>query len=101
MPSMPVRPMFAGCRLPKRSEEHTSELQSRSDLVCRLLLEKKKTKKQSLNNSHACRELVWADLQPKTAPLSSSLACLDCVRLDQHPGHSSRTRATDYRARAL
>src|SRR5207249_5082993 len=27
----------------KRSEEHTSELQSRFDLVCRLLLEKKKT----------------------------------------------------------
>src|SRR2546421_2898387 len=27
---------------PFRSEEHTSELQSRSDLVCRLLLEKKK-----------------------------------------------------------
>src|SRR6478672_12655233 len=27
----------------QRSEEHTSELQSRSDLVCRLLLEKKKT----------------------------------------------------------
>src|SRR2546428_10320314 len=26
-----------------RSDEHTSELQSRSDLVCRLLLEKKKT----------------------------------------------------------
>src|SRR2546428_2092868 len=29
---------------PRRSEEHTSELQSRSDLVCRLLLEKKKNK---------------------------------------------------------
>src|SRR5206468_9601087 len=29
-------------RLGERSEEHTSELQSRSDLVCRLLLEKKK-----------------------------------------------------------
>src|SRR5206468_7479178 len=28
---------------PWRSEEHTSELQSRSDLVCRLLLEKKNT----------------------------------------------------------
>src|SRR2546428_6012029 len=28
----------------RRSEEHTSELQSRSDLVCRLLLEKKKSK---------------------------------------------------------
>src|SRR2546428_7512860 len=31
-------------RADDRSEEHTSELQSRSDLVCRLLLEKKKTK---------------------------------------------------------
>src|SRR5690349_23172771 len=30
--------------LPPRSEEHTSELQSRRDLVCRLLLEKKKKK---------------------------------------------------------
>src|SRR2546428_944417 len=32
------RPIWRGVR----SEEHTSELQSRSDLVCRLLLEKKK-----------------------------------------------------------
>src|SRR2546421_7880449 len=32
-------------RIGRRSEEHTSELQSRSDLVCRLLLEKKKKKK--------------------------------------------------------
>src|SRR2546421_13047061 len=31
-------------RFGRRSEEHTSELQSRSDLVCRLLLEKKKKK---------------------------------------------------------
>src|SRR6266496_3003038 len=30
----------------RRSEEHTSELQSRRDLVCRLLLEKKKKKKK-------------------------------------------------------
>src|SRR2546427_1848091 len=29
-------------RVPERSEEHTSELQSQSNLVCRLLLEKKK-----------------------------------------------------------
>src|SRR5260221_8771818 len=33
-----------------RSEEHTSELQSHSDLVCRLLLEKKKIKKSRKNN---------------------------------------------------
>src|SRR5438034_2495153 len=31
-----------------RSEEHTSELQSHSDLVCRLLLEKKKKKKKTI-----------------------------------------------------
>src|SRR5438105_12115276 len=31
-----------------RSEEHTSELQSRVDLVCRLLLEKKKKKKNKI-----------------------------------------------------
>src|SRR5438034_3876718 len=35
-----------------RSEEHTSELQSHSDLVCRLLLEKKKKKKPTSNNIH-------------------------------------------------
>src|SRR5207247_9230519 len=38
-PSLSHRPLR---RWPRRSEEHTSELQSRVDLVCRLLLEKKK-----------------------------------------------------------
>src|SRR5690349_22088794 len=32
-----------------RSEEHTSELQSRRDLVCRLLLEKKKKKNETID----------------------------------------------------
>src|SRR5438874_8389252 len=32
----------------ERSEEHTSELQSRRDLVCRLLLEKKKKKQKQI-----------------------------------------------------
>src|SRR5438132_13713734 len=35
---------FMPIEMPSRSEEHTSELQSHSDLVCRLLLEKKKKK---------------------------------------------------------
>src|SRR5690349_23156008 len=35
-----------------RSEEHTSELQSRRDLVCRLLLEKKKYKKTHKTTKH-------------------------------------------------
>src|SRR3712207_2857456 len=38
-----VRPLLPPC-LEQRSEEHTSELQSRQYLVCRLLLEKKKNK---------------------------------------------------------
>src|SRR5699024_11302414 len=41
---------------PKRSEEHTSELQSRFDLVCRLLLEKKKSIQlyNFFNNMYTC-----------------------------------------------
>src|SRR5687768_18098597 len=39
-----------------RSEEHTSELQSRLHLVCRLLLEKKKKKKKK----------IYSDIQKKT-----------------------------------
>src|SRR2546427_5291092 len=37
----------SGKPLTQRSEEHTSELQSQSNLVCRLLLEKKKKKKNN------------------------------------------------------
>src|SRR5438034_1806502 len=49
-----------------RSEEHTSELQSHSDLVCRLLLEKKKKKKnKQKRNKHRRTEttLVIATVQ--------------------------------------
>src|SRR5262249_59996026 len=38
-------------RLQDRSEEHTSELQSLTNLVCRLLLEKKKKKKRKINSN--------------------------------------------------
>src|SRR5438034_8707347 len=57
VPELPQLRRDAGCemreawtvtlppsRTEERSEEHTSELQSHSDLVCRLLLEKKKNK---------------------------------------------------------
>src|SRR5215204_7011127 len=43
-PLAPSRPCSTWPRRESRSEEHTSELQSHSDLVCRLLLEKKKKK---------------------------------------------------------
>src|SRR2546421_8747780 len=50
-----------------RSEEHTSELQSRSDLVCRLLLEKKKkrsTSVQSPRDHVTSAPVTHADLRP-------------------------------------
>src|SRR5690349_22066597 len=40
--------------LAERSEEHTSELQSRRDLVCRLLLEKKKKKRRKRHQHSNC-----------------------------------------------
>src|SRR2546428_6187553 len=40
-----------------RSEEHTSELQSRSDLACRLLLEKKKVAKEVLHDN-TCQSVL-------------------------------------------
>src|SRR2546430_12220388 len=46
-----------GYRVVSRSEEHTSELQSQSNLVCRLLLEKKK-KKQKTQTINTTRSTV-------------------------------------------
>src|SRR5438132_2104570 len=43
----------SSCVAPCRSEEHTSELQSHSDLVCRLLLEKKK---KSIESSYGLQQ---------------------------------------------
>src|SRR5438034_7181423 len=42
------------CAIHERSEEHTSELQSHSDLVCRLLLEKKKQKINDKYSTSKC-----------------------------------------------
>src|SRR2546427_8561501 len=51
-----ARAIFASRSAPARrrarSEEHTSELQSQSNLVCRLLLEKKKKKKRMTEKQH-------------------------------------------------
>src|SRR2546430_12623827 len=58
------RLIFCICSLPRfrliqaRSEEHTSELQSQSNLVCRLLLEKKKTAKIWTYTLHVANTFV-------------------------------------------
>src|SRR2546421_2798917 len=55
-----------------RSEEHTSELQSRSDLVCRLLLEKKNKKRQRPVNQdrqkYSCAESQERATGPAVTP---------------------------------
>src|SRR2546422_6252082 len=51
------RPSLCG-----RSEEHTSELQSRLHLVCRLLLEKKKNTRNSRRIDEACMSNVPIDV---------------------------------------
>src|SRR2546422_5339788 len=56
---------------PRRSEEHTSELQSRLHLVCRLLLEKKK-KKNNLNLEFM--STTWRRLLSFKLPIPSWLA---------------------------
>src|SRR2546421_6828387 len=61
---------WTGCSFPycarpsMRSEEHTSELQSRSDLVCRLLLEKKKKIERQIIN---CRLRNHAHARPRNS----------------------------------
>src|SRR5687768_17746605 len=51
-PTLVVTILMDGPQLKNRSEEHTSELQSRLHLVCRLLLEKKKQQKKTLIPTH-------------------------------------------------
>src|SRR2546421_5017785 len=66
----PLLPAFVtgvlGAGPQARSEEHTSELQSRSDLVCRLLLEKKK-KRTRLDEQH----LQFSTPSPPTTRIDS------------------------------
>src|SRR5260370_32621009 len=53
-PAMPIEQVVDAAKLAgaHRSEEHTSELQSHLNLVCRLLLEKKKTNHNSANRTN-------------------------------------------------
>src|SRR2546426_5999205 len=65
--SRPGRRPAPAHRAPTRSEEHTSELQSPCNLVCRLLLEKKKKKKitdqmkkqETYNKVNQSKEALW------------------------------------------
>src|SRR2546427_1653281 len=60
-PGSGSRSSGASSKATSRSEEHTSELQSQSNLVCRLLLEKKKKKKAKVDSSERTKYQVHAD----------------------------------------
>src|SRR5256886_5203648 len=65
---------------PRRSEEHTSELQSQSNLVCRLLLEKKK-----------CQPLAAMAAQQRACCAVSRVSVFDEVPVGM-PGRVSQNR---------
>src|SRR3712207_6924041 len=79
-PSSPASPTSRRC---SRSEEHTSELQSRQYLVCRLLLEKKKKQKLKLSSNH--RILLLEIEETHTY-----------VYVTQFASHACYTRRTSY-----
>src|SRR2546430_13169620 len=60
-----------GARRAARSEEHTSELQSQSNLVCRLLLEKKKKKEQTREKPES-RYTLCTRLSNQSVPLPTT-----------------------------
>src|SRR2546427_4894432 len=68
-----VAAVFEDRRAALRSEEHTSELQSQSNLVCRLLLEKKK------KNKYTQHLLIDKTIQTITRGISGMYARRTCV----------------------
>src|SRR2546421_3643990 len=84
----------------ERSEEHTSELQSRSDLVCRLLLEKKKSKphrtsSRKKGNRKAARQADW---RPRAHIAVGGVRCI-CTNTTVAAVH--RVRASGDRATVM
>src|SRR5256885_11641416 len=73
---------------PSRSEEHTSELQSPCNLVCRLLLEKKKTNKTDNTTSRTSKPPfvpLLSTVNTLSEPISltaDTLACVPTYALD-------------------
>src|SRR5436309_5352225 len=64
-PRVAVDRIAVGRRIPEaRSEEHTSELQSRENLVCRLLLEKKKDAIGLLYTKQGPTLIWWRPIRP-------------------------------------
>src|SRR5437870_11339646 len=66
-------PAGASSQFRFRSEEHTSELQSRGHLVCRLLLEKKKKKKKKINKSKTTNKDIQFNIHTHAETISTPM----------------------------
>src|SRR5690606_41809839 len=78
-----------------RSEEHTSELQSRENLVCRLLLEKKK----ELLPQYACEVLygINPENSKQSCDVSEEIArCIDESHMEQYTTRLGKTRVCGF-----
>src|SRR2546430_9097582 len=87
---MTSRPTKPNGSFSERSEEHTSELQSQSNLVCRLLLEKKKKETSAYIVAQCQRTAESTDIQP------CGVRCLKVVRSGQRrtpPAHAHLSHA--------
>src|ERR1022692_4154450 len=73
----------------RRSEEHTSELQSPCNLVCRLLLEKKKTA-QDQNNLYCLRRPLLLDVHRSSRTIRSPSS----AKNKTNPGYSLNSLQT-------
>src|SRR3712207_7401026 len=78
----------AHLRRDQRSEEHTSELQSRQYIVCRLLLEKKKQNISTLKNIHRHHSNISRKLTIKTPQTRQTIA-----RSNEHYTYTATTLA--------
>src|SRR2546421_7967352 len=84
-PCRPYRPAYQAllAQHQGRSEEHTSELQSRSDLVCRLLLEKKKKKHVNHERSNNTKNMQQRTTRADGVVLIQHLLALNAIRVER------------------
>src|SRR5256886_4913083 len=77
-----------------RSEEHTSELQSQSNLVCRLLLEKKKQETQRLNSRKTEARPSSASPRPCRAQCEPDRPSSSVHRSDAYPSFPPQSHSS-------
>src|SRR5205809_3425051 len=91
--SRPLISFTTGASSARRSEEHTSELQSRLHLVCRLLLEKKKNKKQHSPPLTTTQSLLQHSTTPTNPQIRTSIF--------SQPRYQSAPPATQHQSLAV